>query len=179
VHHYLAFYPLGERFGKGADGTRLNETTAELAGQEIAKLVRAKHPLTFPAGEDGRAPPAQAPTVDFDAVMRDLRIQVDSLLAGGKVDEAEQLMDDKREYLAQNGINIRKINQAYFAFYGSYAANAEAGSDPTGDKIQAVFDRTGSVGAFLTVMRDIQTTADLDAALDKLGGPPPAKPVNP
>jgi hypothetical protein len=46
---------------------------------------------------------------------------VDRLLAEGKVEEAEQAMEAKRQFFAENGINIRKINQAYFAFYGSYA----------------------------------------------------------
>jgi hypothetical protein len=168
VHHYLTFYPLGLRFGKGTDGTKLNETTADLAGRKIAEIVRERHPLEFAEGEDGRAPPRPAPTADFGEVMRQLRIDVDALLAEGKVGEAEALMEERRLYLLENGHTIRKINQAYFAFHGSYGASAAAGSDPTGDKIDRVFELSGDVGTFLRLMREVESTAELDALLAAL-----------
>lgn len=173
VHHYLAFYPLGMRFGKGPDGTTLNETTADLAGREIAKLIRAAHPVTFPPNENGGAQPGVAPTVDFNAEMRKLRLQVDDLLAAGDVAGAEAQMESTRLYLADNGIFLRKLNQAYFAFYGSYAASSQS-SDPIGPKVQRVFDLTGDVGSFLAVMREVESTADLDeliAGLESLSRP--------
>ncbi|HET7737383.1 MAG TPA: hypothetical protein VFK32_02300, partial [Tepidiformaceae bacterium] len=96
VHHYLAFYPLGETWGDGGDAETLNETTASIAGREIANLVRAAHPVELPEGEDGRAPPAPAPTVDFTRVMRALRLEVDALLAAGDIPGAEARMEEQR-----------------------------------------------------------------------------------
>ncbi len=168
VHHYLAFYPLGLRFGKGSDGTTLNETTAELAGREIAKLISAAHPLELPPGEDGRIAAGPAPTVDFNAEMRKLRIEVDDLLAAGKVEEAESLMEERRRYLVANGIQLRKLNQAYFAFYGSYAGSSQSGSDPIGPQVNRVWELTGDVGTFLRLMREVESTAELNSLVTML-----------
>ncbi|MGE0600224.1 MAG: hypothetical protein AB7J35_13830 [Dehalococcoidia bacterium] len=168
VHHYLAFYPLGEQWGKGGDAETLNETTASIAGREIANVVRSQHSITFEEGADGRAPARPAPTVDFNEVMRSLRLQVDDLLKAGKVTEAEQLMEEKRQYLNDNGFSIRKLNQAYFAFYGTYADSPQS-SNPIGPKIEAVWDKTQDVGLFLRIMREVTSVSDLDRALTALG----------
>jgi hypothetical protein len=77
-------------------------------------------------------------------------------------------MEERRLYLLENGHTIRKINQAYFAFHGSYGASAAAGSDPTGDKIDRVFELSGDVGTFLRLMREVESTAELDALLAAL-----------
>jgi hypothetical protein len=167
VHHYLAFYPLGEQWGKGGDAHALNETTASIAGAHIAELIRERHPVTFEEGADGRAPSRPAPTIDFNAEMRALRLQVDDLLSKGRVKEAEDLMESKRQYFNQNGFSIRKINQAYFAFYGTYADSPQS-SDPIGPKIEEVWELTNDVGVFLSVMREVDNVDDLDRALDGL-----------
>lgn len=167
VHHYLAFYPLGQEWGKGGDAETLNETTADLASRELATLIHATHPVDLPFDADGRAPAAVAPTVDFNVEMRKLRLEVDALLAAGKVAEAEQTMEERRQYLGGHGITIRKINQAFFAFYGTYAAGP-ASSNPIGPKIDQVWELTNNVGGFLRVMREVRTTADLDALLADL-----------
>ncbi|MGH2609653.1 MAG: hypothetical protein ACRDHF_11290, partial [Tepidiformaceae bacterium] len=164
VHHYLAFYPLGETWGSGGDSHALNETTASIAGREIANLVFAAHPIDLPQDADGRAPPAPPTTVDFNKEMRALRLEVDGLLAEGKVTEAEQAMEAKRQFFAENGINIRKINQAYFAFYGSYADSPQS-SDPIGPKIERVWELTQDVGVFLTLMREVEDANELDDLL--------------
>lgn len=171
VHHYLAFYPLGRQWGKGGDAEALNETTADLAGRELANLVRRRHPLELSAGEDGRAPAGPAPTIDFTAEMRRLRLEVDALLAAGQVAEAERLMEERRQYFEQHNIFIRKLNQAYFAFYGTYAAGP-ASSNPIGEKIDRVWAHTRDVGVFLKLMREVETTAELDALLARLEAQP-------
>jgi hypothetical protein len=170
VHHYLAFYPLGEQWGKGGDAYALNETTASIAGREIANLVRRAYPIELGPGEDGRplartnAPPV---TIDFNKEMRAIRLRVDELLAAGQVQEAERYMEERRRYLEENGIFIRKLNQAYFAFYGTYA-DSPASSDPIGPKIERVWELTQDVGLFLTVMREVRTDADQDRSLAAL-----------
>ncbi|MCZ2112061.1 MAG: hypothetical protein LC118_21295 [Dehalococcoidia bacterium] len=167
THHYLAFFPLGEQWGKGGDAETLNETTANIAGREIANLIRKHHPVSLPQGQDGSAPPMAAPTADYDKEMRALRLRVDDLLRQGKVEEAEKAMEDTRQYLAEHGIVIRKINQAYFAFYGTYGDTA-ASSSPVGPKIERVWSLTNDVGRFLRVMRDVTSAGDLDRAIATL-----------
>jgi hypothetical protein len=167
VHHYLAFYPLGRAWGRGGDAHVLNETTANIAGRALAQVIQQRHAIAFADGEDGRGPPGNAASVDFDSVMRQLRLDVDALLEAGDVEGAEALMAGQRQYLEDNGIYIRKINQAYFAFYGTYG-DSPASSDPTGPKIEEVWDLTGDVGVFLAVMREIDSVEKLDAALENL-----------
>ena len=168
VHHYLAFYPLGEQWSRGGDGHTLNETTANIAEREIARLVNEAHPVELERGADGRGPARDAPTVDFGEEMRALRLEIDALLADGKVEEAEALMEERRLYLAENGIFIRKINQAYFAFYGTYADLPQS-SDPIGPKIEQVWEATQDLGLFLGLMREVTSVNDLDALLVRIG----------
>ena len=167
VHHYLAFVPLGQQWGKGGDAAALNETTANIAGREIANLIRERHPISLPDGEDGRAPAAPAPTADFNKEMRDLRLQLDALLKDGGVAEAETLMEAKRLFLADHGITIRKLNQAYFAFYDTYA-DGPASTNPVGPKIETVWQLTKDVGLFLKSMREVTSVRDLDATISRL-----------
>ena len=169
VHHYLAFYALGKQWGKGGDAETLNETTANIAGRELASLIRAAHPLKLPEGSDGRGPAGQAPSVDFNMEMRKLRLEVDALLKDGKVDEAERAMEERRKFLNEHGIAIRKLNQAYFAFFGTYGDSA-ASSNPVGPKVERVWQLTKDVGAFLVVMRDVKNVGDLDRAIGRLEG---------
>ncbi|MBI2766700.1 MAG: hypothetical protein HYX53_12440 [Chloroflexi bacterium] len=167
VHHYLAFFPLGEQWGKGGEAETLNETTAELAGREIANVVRKQHPVQLPADANGAGPPGQPVDIDFTAEMRKLRLDVDALLAAGKVDDAEKLMEERRQFFNAHGVPIRRLNQAYFAFYGTYAASAQS-SNPIGDKVDQVWALTKDVGVFLRVMRGVRNTADLDASIAAL-----------
>ncbi len=162
VHHYLAFFPLGQQWGRGGDAEVLNETVASIAGRELARLVMLRYPIDLPPGEDGSAPPADRnPDVDFTAEMRSLRLAVDDLLAQGRITEAERLMEEKRQELARNGIAIRKINQAYFAFYGTYADSPQS-SNPIGPLFETLWARTGDVGEFLRLARGITSREQLE-----------------
>jgi hypothetical protein len=39
----------------------------------------------------------------------------------GKVELAEEFMEERRQFFWKKGYHIRKLNQAYFAFHGAYA----------------------------------------------------------
>ena len=170
VHFYLAFYPLGLAYNT-PDGPTLNETVANVAEREIARIARELHPVELPEGGDGRAPAREPPQLVFQIEMRDLRLQVDALLAEGRVEEAEALMEEGRLHFMEHGIFIRKINQAYFAFYGSYATLPQS-SDPIGPKVERVWEETGDLRLFLSLVRELQSEADLDALLAQLGVDP-------
>ena len=78
-------------------------------------------------------------------------------------------MDAKQQFFADNGICIRKINQAFFAFNGNYA-DTPASSDPIGPKLSDLRDREPSLAAFVETVREFTSQSDLYRAL---GLPPP------
>ena len=69
----------------------------------------------------------------------------------------------------ENGYLVRRINQAYFAFNGFYAFSAGS-IDPIGPKLQELFEREGSPGAFLRVVRGITSRTELDQAVASASG---------
>ena len=81
--------------------------------------------------------PEEPPSDQFslNRELRVTRLRVDELLAEGKIDEAEAYMEERRLYLVEQGVRLRKLNQAYFAFYGSYATNPSA-ANPIGGQLE-------------------------------------------
>jgi hypothetical protein len=104
-------------------------------------------------------------TFEFGPFMRETRLTVDRLLAEGHVSEAEAYMEARRKILIDHGYIIRKLNQAYFAFHGSYAVGPAA-TDPIGGKLRALRDRSASLAEFLRAVAHFTTPSALDAALD-------------
>ncbi len=97
---------------------------------------------------------------DFGATMHDTRVRVDALLSEGRVDEAEAYMEQRRALFFANGYRIRKLNQAYFAFYGGYQVDGIpgiAGEDPTGPAIQAIRDASPDLATFAYTLSSITT----------------------
>lgn len=166
VHHYLFFKPLGFRYFLNPDLRTLNETLANIVGGELADLLEQHYPL--PAAVPSDLPPSAASAgFDFRQVMHNLRLRVDQLLAQGRITEAEALMEGTRRYLAENGVFIRKINQAYFAFHGTYA-DTPASTSPIGPKMQEVRQRVPSLAEFVRLMASVTSEGELDELLAEL-----------
>ena len=174
MHHYLYFAPLGRGYFDSAKLTTLNETVANIVGRELGDMLFAEYPLEQPpafvtiaavAGSAAATTNAAA-GIDFTKEMRDLRRQVESLLAAGKIDEAERAMEEKRQFLAANGYYIRRLNQAYFAFHGSYADSAGS-IDPIGPKLDDLRKKSASLREFVSVVRGFGSEGDLDLALGR------------
>ena len=170
VHHYLFFQPLGRRYFQDPTLTTINETVANSAGRELANRVEGRYHVPEPEEEQ----PEHAVTVageesfDFAETMRQLRLDVDRLLSEGKIDEAEALMEEKRQLLADNRHYIRKINQAYFAFYGVYA-DTPASISPIGPKLEELRTRSASLGDFIRAVSQVTSEEDLDRLLAEGG----------
>ena len=160
LHQYLAFYPLGASYFGGERTRTLNETVANIAGRELAELFTRRYGFPEPPQLPSPAPQG----FDFEAQMRALRLSVEELLADGRVDEAERLMNEKRDEFESKGVYIRRINQAYFAFHGSYA-DTPGSIDPIGPKLQTLRDRAGSAARFVRLARGLSSEADLDRLL--------------
>lgn len=168
LHQYLFFKPLGRRYYESEEMRTINETVANIAGREIADLAEERFPRDAEPKQAAQLPNAE---IGISAIMRDLRLAVDGLLAQGRVGDAEALMEERRLYLARNGIFIRKINQAFFAFRGTYA-DSPASSSPVGPKVQGIRDLTASVGEFVRAMAGVESVEDLDRLLSELSTQP-------
>jgi len=95
------------------------------------------------------------------------RITVDALLAEGKIEEAESYMETRREFFWEHGYAIRKLNQAYFAFYGAYAdvPGGAAGEDPVGPAVRTLRAQSASLTAFIKEISQMSTFDELQAAV--------------
>lgn len=164
VHHYLAFYPLGRSYFSSRDVETINETVADVIGEEVAALIVERW------GDPTRPGPPPAPSArsrDLDAALRALRVEVDALLAAGKVEEAEARMEQARGDLVLRGTPIRVLNQAFFAWYGTYAARPDS-VDPLGAQLREIRGRTGSLPAFVRAIRAVTSRAEVEALLTRL-----------
>lgn len=176
THHYLALFPLGSNYGLTPDLYTMNETTANIVGNEIgwAILNRYYPDLAGPPPDYTPLPatveqPAQTPTAgfNFNREMHKTRVITDALLAAGDISGAERYMEARRLLFIQNGYSIRKLNQAYFAFYGSYADSGGAtGSDPVGPALRNLRYYSQSLFVFVTQVREITSFEQLEAVLE-------------
>jgi hypothetical protein len=170
THTYLFFRPLGLHYSDSRDLTTMNETVASMVGSEVAGLVMARYyPELVPPPVTTHKPSPEAsssPYEDFNQAMRRIRLHVDELLAEGHVSEAEAYMEAERQKLAAAGYYLRRLNQAYFAFHGSYATSP-ASVDPIGPWMGELRAQSGSLKAFLDHAAQMRSLGDLLHALGK------------
>ena len=169
VHQYLAFKPLGFRYvldllgiSRNQDIITMNESLAGIVSSEIGDEVYNKYYASyFPASNNPPSTISSAPAFDFNAAMRQIRQNVDAYLAAGQIDQAEQYMNEQRNYLQTQGYYIRKLNQAYFAFYGTYA-DTPAYIDPIGTAIQDIRNQRSLLKDFLNAVDHVTSVSQLD-----------------
>ena len=177
VHNYLSLRPLGLNYETTPELRTMNETTASLLGTEIGQLVLrryypelARPPATPepPPAEAAPPQPVEPPAFDFRAEMHTTRVRVDALLAEGRIEEAEAYMEARRQIFYDQGYHgLRKLNQAYFAFYGAYAdePGGAAGEDPVGEAVRTLRAASDSPLSFLRRMAWMDAYTDLTRAL--------------
>lgn len=177
IHNYLTLRPLGWNYDTSPELRVMNETTANLAGKEIQQAVFERFysellpkPTASSANSQVNPPAAtqpQEPVFDFRAEMHETRLKADELLAAGKITQAEQYMEDRREFFLQNGYGIRKLNQAYFAFHGAYAdtPGGAAGRDPYGPAVVELRQKSPTLAAFLKRISRMTSFDQLQQAL--------------
>jgi len=172
IHNYLTLRPLGLLYMENPALRTMNETTAAIAGKELGReLVRRYYPAYLPPPEVPQPETAQPnetvepPAFDFRTEMRKTRVHVDALLQQGKVSEAESYMEQRRQVFWNNGYHIRKINQAYFAFYGAYAdapGGGAAGADPVGSAVRLLRQQSPSLRVFINQISWMSSFEQLD-----------------
>jgi hypothetical protein len=180
THNFLTLRPLGILYDATPELRTMNETTASIVGGEIGKAVLQRYypellsasssPLqlasTTPASP---TPEGEQPPFDFRAEMHETRVTTDKLLEEGKIEEAEAYMEARREIFWQNGYTIRKLNQAYFAFYGAYAdvPGGPAGEDPVGPAVRALRAQSDSLSDFVNRISWMTSFEQLQAAIEE------------
>ncbi len=168
-HNYLTLFPLGLNYMTSADLTTINETVAEIVGNEIGeRTLRTFYPDQVRPPQVDQPPQAataeEEPVFEFGTEMRETRLRVDELLAAGQVEAAEAYMEARRQLFVENGYPLRVLNQAYFAFHGSYGTSA-ASTSPIGPKLEELRTLTPDLQTFLVVVRNITSVEELDAVL--------------
>ena len=156
IHQYLAFKPLGFLYllhltdvSRNYEIATINETLANMVGKEIGSIVCEKYYPEY--GNDGNQDQTAESEFNFNQEMREIRKMVDKYLARGEIEQAEEFMEQKRQYLASMGHYIRKLNQAYFAFYGTYADRPTSIS-PIGLELKELRNQSASLKDFLNTV---------------------------
>jgi hypothetical protein len=166
THNYLNLRPLGLNYSTTPELRTMNETAANIVGDEVGLLVVQTYYPEFLASRpnlnlttlnvpflpsNGLDDP---PAFNFRAEMRETRVTADELLAQGEIEEAETYMEGRRQVFWQNGYLLRKLNQAYFAFHGAYADSpgGAAGEDPVGPAVRALREQSDSLADFINTI---------------------------
>jgi len=168
LHNYLAFKPLGFLYlldltgiSRNYDIATMNETVVGMVSKEIGNIVVQRY---YPGYENSPQPPAEEPEFDFNQEMREIRQTVDTYLAQGEINQAEEFMEQKRQYLASMGYYIRKLNQAYFAFHGTYA-DSPTSISPIGAELKKLREQSASLKDFLDTVADMTSRQDLSMSI--------------
>jgi len=181
THNYLELRPLGINYSTTPELRTMNETTASITGDEVAdyviKLYYPEKAASLPNQNLINLPNIDRPVVstasqtpfDFRAEMHETRVKADELLAQGKIDEAEAYMEQRRKLFVQNGYILRKLNQAYFAFYGAYAdvPGGAAGEDPVGPAVRALREQSPTLADFINKIAWMSSFQQLQDAIKK------------
>ncbi len=163
LHQYLVFKPLGFLYLLDLTGVSrnykiatMNETLAGMVSKEIGVIVYEKY---YPEYGNDVNQTAES-EFDFNREMREIRKTVDKYLAQGEIERAEEFMEQKQQYLASMGHYIRKLNQAYFAFYGTYA-DRPTSINPIGLELKELRSQRASLEDFLNTVAVMISRQDL------------------
>jgi predicted nucleic acid-binding Zn-ribbon protein len=169
LHQYLAFKPLGFLYlldlvgvSRNYEIATINETLASMVSKEIGSIVYGKY---YSWHENGHSQNQGIESgFDFNQEMREIRRAVDKYLARGEIEHAEEFMEQKRQYLASMGYYIRKLNQAYFAFHGTYADSPTSVS-PIGVEMKELREQSASLKDFLDTVAAMTSRQNLRDSL--------------
>ena len=176
IHNMLTTHPLGASYMLSPELRIMNETAASIAGKELGLAVIEQFypeyaPRPAPATPQPKTQPdtnPEPPKFEFNREMHTTRVEVDRMLALGDITGAEQYMEARRRFFWENGYQIRKINQAYFAFYGAYAdqESGAAGQDPVGAAVRALRSESPDLAVFINRIKWMWSFEQLQQSLN-------------
>lgn len=167
LHAYLLFQPLGRAYWDNGDMTSLNETLAQIFGKEVGRItynrltgndIDTMEPPPSVLASNEPSEDADPDRFDFRQFMFETRQNTDAMLADGRIENAEDYMEQRRLELVGRGYHIRKLNQAYFAFHGLYAAGV-ASTSPLAGQLWELRLQSADVGE---LVRTLQRVSDYD-----------------
>ena len=100
----------------------------------------------------------------FNEEMRKTRLKADALLEEGEIEKAENYLEKQRQIFVNNGYSIRKLNQAFFAFHGTYS-DSPTSISPINDQLLHIRKGSSSLGDFI---RKIEVISDHKQLLELL-----------
>jgi predicted nucleic acid-binding Zn-ribbon protein len=169
LHQYLVFKPLGFLYLLDLTGVyrdyeiaTMNETLASMVSKEIGSIIYQKYYSCYE--NDYIQGQGTGSGFDFNQEMREIRREVDEYLALGEIERTEEFMEQQRQYLASMGYYIRKLNQAYFAFYGTYADSPTSVS-PIGVELKELREQSASLKDFLDTVAAMTSRQNLRDSL--------------
>ncbi|MXZ25443.1 MAG: hypothetical protein F4Y80_11410 [Caldilineaceae bacterium SB0665_bin_21] len=190
IHTWLVFRPLGIRYLQSDDLRTINETVATIFGEEMGRRIMLRYypeligrppPATMlpiqpdPMPEEAESGPGIATGetdesesesgFDFQDAMRETRLETDRLLAEGLIEDAEVYMEARRQYINAHGYFIRKLNQAYFAFHGTYATTGGSSSD-LGPILEELRRLSPDLRTFMNTTAGLSSRSQLEQVLD-------------
>ena len=159
LHQYLFFRPLGFYYAMHIAGIAvnyeiavINETAVGIASDEIGAVLYQNYYAPYMEETEENNQPEneqdEEPSFDFYKEMREIRLAVDEYLLNGEIEQAEEFMEQKRLFLISNGYYMRKLNQAYFSFYGTYASSPTS-VNPIGMELKALRQQAASISQFI------------------------------
>ena len=172
LHHYLFFRPLGFNIFSSPEMLTLNETLANMFGGEVgdqAFVALGGAVVPPPADQQpaGELRAANGDSFDYNLEMRKTRQRVDRLLADGEIEAAESYMEERRKLFVENGYRIRKINQAFFAFHGTYADSPTSVS-PIAGQLEEYRALMPDLGTFVSTMSKVSSYPQFLELLERL-----------
>jgi len=173
LHQYLFFKPLGFRYvldllgiSKNYDIDTINETVASMFGNEIGTQIYDRYYSQDEISSSIDTSQQEAPAFDYNAAMRGIRKNVDDYLAKSQIELAEKYMNGQQQFLASKGYYLRKLNQAYFAFYGTYADNPTS-IDPIGEQVRLLRTHSRSIKDFIDTASGLKNSQDLNQIVSR------------
>jgi hypothetical protein len=155
LHQYLVFYPLGRSIFKNNEMNEINETLANIFGKEISKKICANELYEIYC-ENSELTTTTNKNFDYDLFMKETRETVDILLKNNNISKAEKYMEERRKKLENKGILIRKINQAWFAFHGTYTDSPTSVS-PVFSILKKIQEDTENMKEFIDILKNIDS----------------------
>ncbi|MCL0105469.1 hypothetical protein M1N90_01780 [Dehalococcoidia bacterium] len=166
LHNYWFLRSFGQRMWDSLEMYTLNETAADIAGDEIGDLAFSNF------GGDLSDPGNKYLTnTDYQSqvatILKETRQKTEILLDEKKVAEAEDYMKSQWWLLKLSGYNIRKINQAFFAFRGNYATSSSSTS-PIGDELKEYRGFFPNPGSFIRSISKIKSYDQFKKELEQM-----------
>ncbi len=156
IHHRLFISPLGRRYFSNGFMKELNESVAQLAGNELGNKALlaiswcSENEVDLIKNDDASV---------SRMVLQNIRKEAETMLRSGEIREAEDYMEKQRLLLKREGYDICKLNQAYFAFHEMYGDSPASISD-TYEHLVNIRAQVGDLKSFIEVVGSIKNEND-------------------